>query len=41
MKELERKLASAITWSFNDLETLIDRFKLLEQFEVLLRRPVI
>ena len=41
MKELERRLASAITQSFDDLETLTDRFKLLDQFEILLRRPVI
>ncbi len=41
MKELERRLASIITQSFDDVEFLIDRFKLLDSFEVLLKRPVI
>jgi len=41
MKELERRLASVITQSFDDVETLNDRFKLLDSFEILLKRPVI
>jgi len=41
IKELERRLASVITQSFDDADTLADRFKLLDSFEVLLKRPVI
>lgn len=41
MKELEKRVASIISQNFDDLDTLQDRFKLLEQFEVLLRRPLI
>lgn len=40
-KELERRLASIITQSFDDLDTLMDKFKLLDSFEILLRRPII
>ena len=40
-KELERRLASIITQSFDDLDTLVDKFKLLDSFEILLRRPII
>lgn len=41
MKELEKRLASVITQSFDDLNTLSDRFKLLESFDVLIKRPII
>ena len=41
MKELEKRVASIISQSFDDLDTLSDRFKLLESFEILLKRPVI
>lgn len=41
IKELERRLASVITQAFDDADTLTDRFKLLDQFEDLLKRPVI
>ena len=41
MKELERRLSSIISQSFDDVETLLDRFKLLDSFEILLKRPVI
>jgi len=41
IKELERRLASVITQAFDDADTLTDRFKLLDSFEVLLKRPVI
>ena len=40
-KELERRLASIITQSFDDVDTLIDKFKLLDSFEILLKRPII
>lgn len=41
MKELEKRVASIIAQSFDDLDTLHDRFKLLDSFEILLRRPLI
>ena len=41
MKELEKRVASIISQSFDDLDTLGDRFKLLESFEILLKRPLI
>lgn len=41
MKELEKRLASIITQSYDDLDTMHDKFKLMESFEVLLKRPVI
>lgn len=41
IKELERRLASIITQSFDDVDTLIDKFKLFESFENLLKRPII
>jgi dynein heavy chain len=41
IKELERRLASVITQSFDDCDTLIGKFKLLDSFEGLLNRPII
>lgn len=41
IKELERRLASVITQAFDDADTLVDRFNLLDTFEDLLKRPVI
>lgn len=41
IKELERRLASVITQAFDDADTLVDRFNLLDSFEDLLKRPVI
>lgn len=40
-KELERRLASIITQSFDDIDTLMNKFKLLESFDSLLKRPII
>ena len=39
--ELERRLASVLTQSFDDCDTMIGKFKLLESFEGLLTRPII
>lgn len=41
IKELERRLASVLTQSFDDCDTIIGKFKLLESFEALLNRPII
>lgn len=41
IKELERRLAAVITQSFDDTDTLIDKFRLLDSFEDLLKRPII
>lgn len=41
MNELERRLASLISQNFEDLNSLNDRFKLLDSFEVFLQRPII
>ena len=41
IKELERRLASILTQSFDDSDTLIGKFKLLESFEGLLTREII
>jgi dynein heavy chain len=41
VKELERRLASVITQAFDDTSVLSDRFKLLESFEPLLKRPIV
>jgi dynein heavy chain len=41
IKELERRLASVLTQSFDDCDTIIGKFKLLESFEGLLTRPII
>jgi dynein heavy chain len=41
IKELERRLASVLTNSFDDCDTIIGKFKLLESFEGLLTRPII
>jgi len=41
IKELERRLASVITQSFDDYDTIYGRFKVLESFEGLLNRPII
>jgi dynein heavy chain len=41
IKELERRLASVLTQSFDDCDTIIGKFKLLESFEGLLNRPII
>jgi len=38
IKELERRLASVLTQSFDDSDTIIGKFKLLESFEGLLTR---
>lgn len=39
IKELERKLASILTQGFDDCDTIIGKFKLLDSFEGLLNRP--
>lgn len=41
VKELERRLASVLTQSFDDCDTIIGKFKLLDSFEGLLNRPII
>lgn len=41
IKELERRLASVITQGFDDYDTIYGRFKLLDNFEGLLNRPII
>jgi len=41
IKELERRLSSVLTQSFDDCDTMIGKFKLLESFEGLLNRPTI
>lgn len=40
-KELERRLASVLTQSFDDCDTIIGKFKMLDSFEGLLNRPII
>lgn len=41
IKELERRLASVLTQSFDDCDTIIGKFKMLDSFEGLLNRPII
>jgi dynein heavy chain len=41
IKELERRLASILTQGFDDSDTIIGKFKLLDSFEGLLNRPII
>ena len=41
IKELERRLASILTQSFDDCDALVGKFKLLESFEGLLTREII
>jgi len=41
IKELERRLASVITQGFDDNDTINGKFKLLDNFEGLLNRPII
>lgn len=41
VKELERRLASVLTQSFDDTPTILGRFKLLDSFEGLLERPLV
>jgi len=41
IKELERRLASILTQGFDDCDTIIGKFKLLDSFEALLTRPII
>lgn len=41
IKGLERRLASLLTQGFDDCDTIIGKFKLLDSFEGLLNRPII
>jgi dynein heavy chain len=41
IRELERRLASVLTQSFDDCDTMIGKFKLIDSFEGLLNRPII
>lgn len=41
IKELERRLASILTQGFDDCDTIIGKFKLLDSFDGLLNRPII
>jgi len=40
-KEQERRLASILSQSFDDCDTLVGKFKLLESFDGLLQREII
>jgi dynein heavy chain len=41
IKELERRIASVLTQGFDDSDTIIGKFKLLDAFDELLQRPII
>jgi dynein heavy chain len=41
IKELERRLASILTQGFDDADTIIGKFQLLDSFNDLLNRPII
>ena len=41
IKELERRLASVITQGFDDNDTIMGKFRLLDCFEGILNRPII
>jgi len=41
IKELERRIASILTQGFDDCDTIIGKFKLLDSFASLLNRPII
>lgn len=41
IKELERRIASILTQGFDDCDTIIGKFKLLDSFKDLLNRPII
>jgi dynein heavy chain len=41
IKELERRIASVLTQGFDDCDTIIGKFKLLDSFATLLNRPII
>ena len=41
IKELERRLASVITQGFDDNDTILGKFKLLDCFEGILNRAII
>lgn len=41
VKELERRLASVLSQGFDDCDTIIGKFKLLDSFDALLSRPII
>jgi len=41
IKELERRIASILTQGFDDSDTIIGKFKLLDSFKSLLNRPII
>ena len=41
IKDLERRLGSVLTQGFDDAPTVRGRFKLLDSFDALLRRPII
>jgi dynein heavy chain len=41
MKELDRRLASILTQGFDDCDTIVGKFKLLDSFEGLLNRTII
>lgn len=41
IKELERRLASVITQGFDDNDTMMGKFRLLDCFEGILNRPII
>ena len=41
IKGLERRLASILSQAFDDSDTIVGKFKLLDSFEGLLTRPII
>ena len=41
IKELDRRVSAVLTQAFDDCDTIIGKFKLLESFEGLLSRPII
>ena len=41
IKELDRRVSAILTQAFDDCDTIIGKFKLLESFEGLLSRPII
>ena len=41
IKELDRRVSAVLTQAFDDCDTIVGKFKLLESFEGLLSRPII
>lgn len=41
LKELERKISAVLTQAFDEIETIVGKFKVLENFDAILERPYI